>query len=94
MQDGVAVVAVQLLGQAHPGTTTVTGSVTVESDNVIDVVELTPCSAGPGTRFNQRRHLRLANRHRRRLLQVYDAEIGTPPAYAGRRQRCLIMRFR
>lgn len=41
VQDGVAVVAVQLLGRAHRATT-VTGSVTVESDNVIDVVELAP----------------------------------------------------
>ena len=41
VQDGVAVVAVQLLGRAHQATT-VTGSVTVETDNVIDVVELVP----------------------------------------------------
>ena len=41
VQDGVAVVAVQLLGKPHQATT-VTGSVTVETDNVIDIVELVP----------------------------------------------------
>ncbi|PHO81685.1 hypothetical protein B6F63_21460 [Mycobacterium tuberculosis variant bovis] len=43
-------VAVQLLGRAHRATT-VTGSVTVESDNVIDVVELAPrsCTATTAT---------------------------------------------
>ncbi|RIU54987.1 type VII secretion system ESX-2 subunit EccE2, partial [Klebsiella pneumoniae] len=46
VQDGVAVVAVQLLGRANRATT-VTGSVTVESDNVIDVVELAPLLRHP-----------------------------------------------
>lgn len=41
VQDGVAVVAVQLLGRAHRATM-VTGSVTVETENVLDVVELVP----------------------------------------------------
>lgn len=94
VQDGVAVVAVQLLGRAHQATT-VTGSVTVETDNVIDVVELVPMmQQALGLQLDSISVVSLGSRHGTvgDYPRVYDSEIGTPP-YAGRRETWLIMRL-
>ncbi|MGD1256122.1 type VII secretion protein EccE [Mycobacterium seoulense] len=94
VQDGVAVVAVQLLGRAHQATT-VTGSVTVETDNVIDVVELVPMMhQALGLMLDSISVVSLGSRHGNvgDYPRVYDSEIGTPP-YAGRRETWLIMRL-
>lgn len=94
VQDGVAVVAVQLLGRAHRATT-VTGSVTVESDNVIDVVELAPLPRHPlDLELDSISVVTFGSRTGTvgDYPRVYDAEIGTPP-YAGRRETWLIMRL-
>ncbi|BBX99048.1 ESX-2 secretion system protein EccE2 [Mycobacterium lacus] len=95
VQDGTAVVAVQLLGRGHQATT-VTGSVTVETDNVIDIVELVPMLHHPlGLRLDSISAVTFGSRHGTvgDYPRVYDAEIGTPP-YAGRRETWLIMRLR
>jgi len=94
IHDQVAVVAVQVLGKAH-SPTLVTGSILVDTDNVIDLVELTPM-------LHQALELRLESmsvvsigaRHGSAgdFPRVYDTEIGTPP-YAGRRETWLIMRL-
>lgn len=87
-------VAVQLLGRAHRATT-VTGSVTVESDNVIDVVELAPLLRHPlDLELDSISVVTFGSRTGTvgDYPRVYDAEIGTPP-YAGRRETWLIMRL-
>jgi type VII secretion protein EccE len=94
VQDGVAVVAVQLLGKPHQATT-VTGSVTVETDNVIDIVELVPMlHHALGLQLDSISVVSLGSRHGivGDYPRVYDSEIGTPP-YAGRRETWLIMRL-
>ena len=94
VQDGVAVVAVQLLGRAHRATT-VTGSVTVETDNVIDIVEMAPMlHHALGLQLDSISVVTLGSRHGivGDYPRVYDSEIGTPP-YAGRRETWLIMRL-
>ena len=94
VQDGVAVVAVQLLGRAHRPTT-VTGSVTVETENVIDVVELVPLLQHPlGLELDSISVVSFGSRCGSvgDYPRVYDAEIGTPP-YAGRRETWLILRL-
>ena len=95
VQDGVAVVAVQLLGRAHQATT-VTGSVTVETDNVIDIAELVPMlDHALGLQLDSISIVTFGSRHGTvgDFPRVYDSEIGTPP-YAGRRETWLIMRLR
>jgi type VII secretion protein EccE len=94
VQDGVAVAAVQLLGRAHQATA-VTGSVTVETDNVIDVVELVPMlHQALGLQLDSITVVTLGSRHGTvgDYPRVYDSEIGTPP-YAGRRETWLIIRL-
>jgi type VII secretion protein EccE len=94
VQDGVAVVAVQLLGRAHRATT-VTGSVTVETDNVIDIVEMAPMlQHALGLQLDSISIVTLGSRQGivGDYPRVYDSEIGTPP-YAGRRETWLIMRL-
>ena len=94
VQDGAAVVAVQLLGRAHRATT-VTGSVTVETDNVIDIVEMAPMlHHALGLQLDSISVVTLGSRHGivGDYPRVYDSEIGTPP-YAGRRETWLIMRL-
>ncbi|OIN79578.1 type VII secretion protein EccE [Mycobacterium malmoense] len=94
VQDGVAVVAVQLLGRAHRATT-VTGSVSVETENVIDVVELVPMLEHPlGLELDSISVVSVGSRcgNVGDYPRVYDAEIGTPP-YAGRRETWLIIRL-
>lgn len=94
VQDGVAVVAVQLLGRAHQATM-VTGSVSVESENVIDVVELVPMlHQALGLQLDSISVVTIGSRHGSvgDYPRVYDSEIGTPP-YAGRRETWLVMRL-
>nr|WP_318546684.1 type VII secretion protein EccE [Mycobacterium lepraemurium] len=94
VQDGVAVVAVQLLGRAHRATL-VTGSVTVETENVLDVVELAPMlHQALGLQLDSISVVTVGFRHGNvgYYPRVYDSEIGTPP-YAGRRETWLIMRL-
>lgn len=94
VQDGIAVAAVQLLGRAHRATT-VTGSVTVETDNVIDVTELAPMlHQALGLQLDSISVVSLGARHGNigDYPRVYDSEIGTPP-YAGRRETWLIIRL-
>jgi type VII secretion protein EccE len=94
VQDGVAVVAVQLLGRAHRATT-VTGSVSVETENVIDVAEVAPMLQHPlGLELDSISVVTFGSRcgNVGDYPRVYDAEIGTPP-YAGRRETWLIMRL-
>lgn len=94
VQDGVAVVAVQLLGRAHRATM-VTGSVTVETENVLDVVELVPMlHQALGLQLESISVVTIGSRHGTigDFPRVYDSEIGTPP-YAGRRETWLVMRL-
>ncbi|WP_156766699.1 type VII secretion protein EccE, partial [Mycobacterium sp. E2327] len=94
VEDGVAVVAVQLLGRAHRATT-VTGSVSVETENVIDVVDLVPLLQHPlGLELDSISVVSIGSRcgNVGDYPRVYDAEIGTPP-YAGRRETWLILRL-
>ena len=94
VQDGAAVVAVQVLGRAHRATK-VTGSVSVETDNVIDIVEIAPMlQHALGLQLDSISVVTLGSRHGivGDYPRVYDSEIGTPP-YAGRRETWLIMRL-
>ncbi|KAA1249117.1 type VII secretion protein EccE [Mycobacterium simiae] len=94
LQDGTAIVAVQLLGRAHRATT-VTGSVTVETDNVIDIVAVLPLLQHPlGLQLDSISIVTFGSRTGTvgDYPRVYDSEIGTPP-YAGRRETWLIMRL-
>ncbi len=94
VQDGVAVVAVQLLGRAHRATI-VTGSVTVETENVLDIVELVPMlHQALGLKLDSISVVTTGARHGTvgDYPRVYDSEIGTPP-YAGRRETWLVLRL-
>lgn len=94
VHDGVAVVAVQLLGRAHRATR-VTGSVRVETDNVIDIVDVVPMlRQALGLQLESLSVVTFGSRHAGTgdFPRVYDSEIGTPP-YAGRRETWLIMRL-
>ena len=94
VQDGIAVVAVQLLGRAHRATT-VTGSVTVETENVIDIVELVPMlDHALDLQLDSISAVTFGSRYGSvgDYPRVYDSEIGTPP-YAGRRETWLVMRL-
>lgn len=95
VQDGVAVVAVQLLGKAHQATTVI-GSVNVETDNVIDVVDLVSMlHHALGLELDSISAVSFGSRRGNTgdYPRVYDSEIGTPP-YAGRRETWLIVRLR
>ncbi len=94
VQDGIAVAAVQLLGKAHQATTVI-GSVTVETENVIDCVELVPMlHQALGLQLDSISAVTFGARHGNigDYPRVYDSEIGTPP-YAGRRETWLILRL-
>jgi type VII secretion protein EccE len=92
-QDGVAAVAIQVLGKAH-APTLFTGSTSTDTENTLDIAVLVPLL---------RQHLGLmiescsvvtAGARRRSTgdyPRVYDTLIGTPP-YAGRRETWLIAR--
>ncbi|MEB3035001.1 type VII secretion protein EccE [[Mycobacterium] nativiensis] len=95
IQDGVAVVAVHLLGRSHAATVA-TGSINVETDNVVDVTTLLPMLRHPlGLTLES---LSVVSIGARRATtgdypRVYDTEIGTPP-YAGQRETWVLLRLR
>lgn len=94
IEDGVAVVAVQLLGKAH-APTIVTGSTRVETDNVLDVATLVPLLKQPLGLNVESISVVIAGSRRSRngdYARVYDTLIGTTP-YAGRRETWLILRI-
>lgn len=94
VHDGIAVVAVQLLGRAHRATR-ITGSVSVETENVVDIAELVPMlQQALGLQLESLSVVTFGSRHGSTgdFPRVYDSEIGTPP-YAGRRETWLIMRL-
>lgn len=93
--DGVAVVAVHLLGRAHAATVA-TGSVNVETDNVIDVAALLPMLRHAlGLTLDSMSVISIGARRATTgdYPRVYDTEIGTPP-YAGQRETWLLLRLR
>lgn len=95
IQDGVAVVAVHLLGRAHSATVA-TGSVNVETDNVVDVADLLPMLRHAlGLVLESMSVISIGARRATTgdYPRVYDTEIGTPP-YAGRRETWLVLRLR
>ncbi|MEO8814033.1 MAG: type VII secretion protein EccE [Mycobacterium sp.] len=95
IQDGVAVVAVHLLGRAHTATVA-TGSVNVETDNVVDIAALRPMlQHALGLVLESMSVVSIGARRATTgdYPRVYDTEIGTPP-YAGRRETWLILRLR
>ncbi|KKB98759.1 type VII secretion protein EccE [Mycolicibacter arupensis] len=95
IHDGVAVVAVHLLGRPHAATVA-TGSVHVETDNVVDVAELFPMLRHAlGLELESMSVISIGARRATTgdFPRVYDAEIGTPP-YAGRRETWLLLRLR
>jgi len=93
-QDGVAVVAVQLLGKAHRPTL-FTGSTATYTDNTVDVAELLPLlHQSLGLSIDSSSLLSVGARRRSSgdYPRVYDTLIGTPP-YAGQRETWLIVRI-
>ncbi|WP_082134163.1 type VII secretion protein EccE [Mycolicibacter heraklionensis] len=95
IQDGVAVVAVHLLGRAHAATVA-TGSVNVETDNVVDVADLVPMLRHAlGLVLESMSVISIGARRATTgdYPRVYDTEIGTPP-YAGQRETWLLLRLR
>jgi type VII secretion protein EccE len=93
-QDGVAVVAVQLLGKAHRATV-FTGSTAVFTENTIDVADLLPLlHQSLGLAIESLSVVSLGARRRSTgdYPRVYDTLIGTPP-YAGQRETWLIVRI-
>jgi type VII secretion protein EccE len=92
-QDGVAVVAVQLLGKAHRPTL-FTGSTTTYTDNTVDIAELLPLlHQSLGLSIDSLSVVSVGARRRSSgdYPRVYDTLIGTPP-YAGQRETWLIVR--
>lgn len=93
-QDGVAVVAVQLLGKAHRPTL-FTGSTATYTENTIDVAELRPLlQQSLGLAIDSLSVVSVGSRRRSTgdYPRVYDTLIGTPP-YAGQRETWLIVRI-
>jgi type VII secretion protein EccE len=93
-QDGVAVVAVQLLGKAHRPTL-FTGSAATYTDNSVDVAELLPLlHQSLGLAIDSLSVVSVGSRRRSTgdYPRVYDTLIGTPP-YAGQRETWLIVRI-
>lgn len=93
-QDGVAVVAVQLLGKAH-SPTLFTGSTATHTDNVVDVARLLPLlHQSLGLTIESLSVVGAGARRRSTgdYPRVYDTLIGTPP-YAGQRETWLIARI-
>jgi type VII secretion protein EccE len=92
-QDGVAVVAVQLLGKAHRPTL-FTGSTATYTENTVDVADLLPLlHQSLGLTIESLSVVSLGARRRSTgdYPRVYDTLIGTPP-YAGQRETWLIVR--
>jgi type VII secretion protein EccE len=93
-QDGVAVVAVQLLGKAHRPTL-FTGSTATYTDNTVDIAELLPLlHQSLGLSIDSLSVVSVGARRRSSgdYPRVYDTLIGTPP-YAGQRETWLIVRI-
>jgi type VII secretion protein EccE len=93
-QDGVAVVAVQLLGKAHRPTL-FTGSTATYPENVGDVADLFPLlqqSLGLAVESLSVVSVGARRRSSGDYPRVYDTLIGTPP-YAGQRETWLIVRI-
>ncbi|CAJ1492987.1 type VII secretion protein EccE [[Mycobacterium] kokjensenii] len=95
IHDGVAVVAVHLLGRAHAATVA-TGSVNVQTDNVVDAAALLPMLRHAlGLTLESMSVISMGARRATTgdYPRVYDTEIGTPP-YAGQRETWLVLRLR
>lgn len=93
-QDGVAVVAVQLLGKAHLPTL-FTGSTSTHTENALDLTDLRQMlSQSLGLTVDSLSVI--SGGARRRSVgdypRVYDTLIGTPP-YAGQRETWLVARI-
>ena len=93
--DDVAVTAVHLLGKPRRPTL-LTGSTSMQTDNTLDIAELTPLlRQSLGLTIESLSVI--SSGSRRRALgdypRVYDSLIGTTP-YAGRRQTWMIIRIR
>lgn len=93
-QDGVAVVAVQLLGKAH-SPTLLTGSTSTYTENTVDISDLLPLLRHSlGLRIHSLSLVSAGARRRSTgdYARLYDTLIGTPP-YAGQRETWLIVRI-
>lgn len=93
-QDGVAVVAIQLLGKPHTPTI-FTGSTSTETRNTVDVADLLPAMhQSLGLTLESISVVSLGSRRRSTgdYPRVYDTLIGTPP-YAGQRETWLVLRL-
>ena len=94
-QDGVAIVAVQLIGKAHTPTI-FTGSAAARTRNTLDVSELLPAMhQSLGLTIESLSVVTAGSRRRSTgdYPRVYDTLIGTPP-YAGARETWLVIRLR
>lgn len=92
-QDGVAVVAIQLLGKAHKPTL-FTGSTATYTENTVDIAGLAPLlHQSLGLTIDSLSVVSAGARRRSTgdYPRVYDTLIGTPP-YAGQRETWLIVR--
>ncbi|GFG73721.1 type VII secretion protein EccE [Mycobacterium botniense] len=92
-QEGVAAVAVQLLGKAHTPTL-FTGSTSTYTENTVDIADLLPLlHQSLGLTINSLSVVSAGARRRSTgdYPRVYDTLIGTPP-YAGQRETWLIVR--
>ena len=93
-QDGVAVVAVQVLGKAHRPTV-FTGSTSVSTENILDIADLLPLlHQSLGLAIDSLSVVSVGARRRSTgdYPRVYDTLIGTPP-YAGQRETWLVVRI-
>ena len=94
-QEGVAIVAVQLLGKAH-APTLFTGSTSTKTRNTIDLREVLPVMhQSLGLTVESLSVVSMGSRRRSTgdYPRVYDTLIGTPP-YAGQRETWLVVRLR
>lgn len=94
-QEGVAIVAVQLLGKAH-APTLFTGSTSTKTRNTIDLREVLPVMhQSLGLTVESLSAVSMGSRRRNTgdYPRVYDTLIGTPP-YAGQRETWLVVRLR
>lgn len=93
-QDGVAVVAVQVLGKRHAATM-FTGSASTHTDNTLDIAELhSVMKQSLGLTIDSMSVVTFGARRRATgdFAPVYDTMIGPPP-YAGQRETWLIARL-
>ncbi|HTQ18758.1 type VII secretion protein EccE [Mycobacterium sp.] len=93
-QDGIAAVAVQLLGKAHTPTL-FTGSTSTYTENAFDITDLLPLLHQCLGLSIDSLSVISAGARRRSIgdyPRVYDTLIGTPP-YAGQRETWLVVRI-